>query len=122
MVGAYFASHPAVMPAVVVIEDGNHPATAQLPTAWLRTDEWYAFRTNPRDAVHVLATVDESTYEPGTSAMGTDHPIMWCHTIGAGRSWYTALGHTAESYVERDFRTHLWNGIRFAAGAMSGEC
>jgi cytochrome c len=122
LVGAYFASHPAVMPAVVVVEDADHPSTAQVPAEWERTDEWYAFRTNPGETVHVLATLDESTYEPGESTMGTDHPIVWCRSIGAGRSWYTALGHTAESYAEPAFRAHLWNGIKFAAGALAGEC
>ena len=48
--------------ATVRIEDTVHPSTAGLPAAWSRTDEWYNYRTNPRSTVHVLATLDESTY------------------------------------------------------------
>jgi type 1 glutamine amidotransferase len=118
LVGAYFASHPAVQRATVRIADPDSPATEGLPAIWRRTDEWYNFRTNPRGAVHVLATLDESSYEGGT--MGADHPIAWCREIDGGRGWYTAMGHTAESYGEPLFRLHLLTGIEVAAGLRGG--
>ena len=73
---------------------GDGPsATAGLPSAWMRTDEWYDFQTNPRTTATVLATVDESSYTGGT--MGADHPVVWTHTTtGGGRALYTAMGHT----------------------------
>ena len=64
--------------------------------------------------VHVLAALDERTYTGGT--MGGDHPISWCRFYEGGRSWYTALGHTRESYSEPLFLEHLLGGIQFAAG------
>ncbi len=118
LVGAYFASHPEIQRATVRIEDPGHPSTQGLPAAWGRTDEWYNFRSNPRAAAHILATLDESTYSGGK--MGTDHPIAWCQVIDGGRSWYTAMGHTAESYAEPLFRLHLLGGIESAAGVASG--
>jgi len=48
--------------------------------------------------------------------MGYDHPIAWCQEIDGGRSWYTAMGHTVESYAEPLFRLHLLGGIESAAG------
>jgi cytochrome c len=117
LVGAYFASHPAIQRARILIENPNHPSTKGLPAVWERTDEWYNFRSNPRGAAHVLATLDESTYSGG--AMGADHPIAWCQEIDGGRSWYTAMGHTAESYAEPLFRLHLLGGIESAAGFAS---
>jgi type 1 glutamine amidotransferase len=119
LVGAYFESHPSIQPATVRIADPAHPSTAGLPVAWTRTDEWYDFRTNPRSSVHVLATVDESTYQGG--AMGSDHPIAWCHQYDGGRAWYTGLGHTVESYSEDEFLRHLLGGITYAAG-LGGTC
>lgn len=118
LVGAYFASHPQIQRATVHIADPDHPSTRGLPAAWERTDEWYNFRANPRGEVRVLATLDETTYSGG--AMGTDHPIAWCHTMDGGRSWYTAMGHTKESYDEPLFRRHLLGGIESAAGAAAG--
>jgi type 1 glutamine amidotransferase len=113
LVGAYFSKHPAVQPATIRVEDRAHPATAHLGATWERVDEWYNFRTNPRPAVHVLATLDESTYTGGT--MGADHPIAWCHEYAGGRAFYTAGGHTVEAYGDPAFREHLLGGIRWAA-------
>jgi len=119
LVGAYFADHPSIQSATLHIEDPGHPSTKDLPASWRRTDEWYNFRTNPRGAVHVLATLDEASYAGGR--MGEDHPIAWCQEIDGGRSWYTAMGHTAESYGEPLFRRHLLGGIESAAG-LAGKC
>jgi uncharacterized protein len=115
LVGARFNGHPEVQPARVVVTRHDHPSTAHLPPAWERIDEWYEFRTNPRDAATVLLTVDESSYEGG--AMGDDHPLAWYHENCGGRSFYTALGHTEESYTEPAMLAHVLGGIRYAAGS-----
>ncbi len=117
LLGARFRGHPAVQVATVVVTDGAHPATRGLPHRQRRTDEWYAFRANPRPHVHVLLRVDEHTYRPGAFAMGRDHPIAWTQRIGAGRSFFTALGHAAATYGTKSFRRHLGGGIAWAAGA-----
>ena len=119
LVGAYFQSHPAVQPATIRIADPVHPSTRGLPVLWNRADEWYNFRANPRGRVHVLAVLDEATYSGGE--MGDDHPIAWCQFYDGGRAWYTALGHTRESYSEPLFLEHLLGGIQFAAG-FPEEC
>ncbi len=120
LVGAYFKGHPAIQPASIVVSDSVHPSTRDLPARWNRTDEWYNFQANPRARVHVLATVNEATYSGGE--MGDDHPIAWCQFYGGGRAWYTALGHTRESYSEPLFLRHLLGGIQFAAGFPDGDC
>ena len=115
LVGAYFLQHPDVQPASVDIEATEHPIVAGLPSPWTRTDEWYDFRTNPRPQVTVLATVDEATYTGGT--MGADHPISWVHpTPSGGRAFYTAMGHTKESYADPLFQQFLVAGLRGAGG------
>jgi len=119
LVGAWFSSHPAIQQANVRIEDSTNPSTSHLPATWTRTDEWYNYRTNPRANVHVLANLDEASYTGGT--MG-DHPITWCGQLGAGRSWYTGLGHTEESYADPNFTRMLLGGIRIAAGAVASSC
>ena len=91
-----------------------------MPGRWRRSDEWYDFRANPRGRVRVLATVDESTYAGGT--MGADHPIAWCQEYDGGRAWYSAMGHTAESFREPRFLAHLLAGIRYAAGQTVARC
>ena len=112
LVGAYFNNHPPGTPtATVKVEDPAHPSTAGIQRRWQRTDEWYNFRTNPaanpRTKLHVLASLDETTYTPGAGAMGTEHPIAWCQDYDGGRSWYTGMGHTEASFVDPAFlRSH----------------
>lgn len=120
LVGAYFHSHPAIQQATVRVEDHDHPATAHLDDAWERTDELYNYRTNPREQAKVLATLDETTYEGGT--MKGDHPIAWCQSYGGGRSFYTGLGHTKESYADESFRGHLLGGMQYATGQVKADC
>jgi type 1 glutamine amidotransferase len=116
LVGAHFRNHPAIQPARVRIQATRDPSTAGLPRSWTRTDEWYNLARNPRGSARVLATVDESSYAPGPGAMGADHPTAWAHTFDGGRAWYTAGGHTEESYSDPLFLRHLIGGIRYAAG------
>lgn len=115
LVGAYFRSHPEIQQATYRVENREHPATRHLPPSWVRTDEHYSFRENPRGRVQVLISLDEGSYAPGKDAMG-DHPVVWYQELeGGGRSFYTALGHTKESYSDPLFREHVASAISWAA-------
>ncbi len=114
LVGVYFKAHPAIQAAVLNVEDYGHLSTASLPESWQRIDEWYDFQTNPQDNARVLLRLDETSYVGGT--MGSDHPISWYHNYDGGRAWYTAGGHTTESFTEPLFLDHLLGGILYAAG------
>jgi type 1 glutamine amidotransferase len=109
LVGARFDRHdPGVSERTVRVVDRRTAATRALPAAWTRTDEWYRFRSRPR--AHVLAELDES------------RPLAWCHRYDGGRSVYTAMGHTKESYAEPQFVGHLLGTIEMAAGRVRFAC
>ncbi len=114
LVGAQFSDHPAIQTATLNVEDATHPASAHLATTFSWEDEWYNFRENPRAHVDVLLSVDESSYAGGT--MG-DHPIAWTHSVGQGRAFYTALGHSADAYTDPTFVGHLEGAIGWARRA-----
>ncbi|MFM1830358.1 MAG: hypothetical protein RLZZ558_698 [Planctomycetota bacterium] len=114
LVGAWFRNHTDVIAAVVTVERPDGPGMRGLPQPWRRTDEWYAFQTNPRPHTQVLASLDDA--QMGEAGMGGDHPIAWCHAMDRGRAWYTGMGHTVESFAEPLFRGHLREGIRWAMG------
>src|SRR5918994_2632148 len=118
--GARFRNHPAQQQATMVVESPNHPSTTMLPKLWSRFDEWYNFTSNPREDVHVLLTLDESTYNPGSGRMGADHPIAWCHNFEGGRSWYEGAGHVDSAYTDPLFLDHLLGGIEWTAGVVDG--
>jgi type 1 glutamine amidotransferase len=114
--GAWFASHPVIQPAKLRVERPQDPRVAFLPQVWERTDEWYNFRSNPRARVDVLLTLDETSYQGGT--MGADHPMVWSHAggpLGEGRAFYTALGHTLESWQDPLFLQHIEAALLWAA-------
>ena len=112
LVGAYFKTHPAGGAHVKVqIENRGNPSTNGLPSLWIRPDEWYEWRENPRGKVQVLASLDESFYKPNPA----DHPIAWCHWQGKGRSWYTEMGHYQEAYSDKIYLSHLYGGLMWAA-------
>ena len=120
LAGAYFLDHPSmndtfpqIQEAVLHIADANHPATKGLPKDWRRKDEWYNFKKLSKD-IHPLIMLDESTYRGGR--MGSSHPVSWYHEYDGGRAFYTALGHTEESYSEPLFLQHILGGIQYAIG------
>jgi hypothetical protein len=123
-----FVGHPLwpqLQEAVVRVIDREHPATRQLPSSWIRTDEWYSFEKSARDlGAQVLATLDESSYEPEAFfqelRMG-DHPIIWAHCPGEGRAFYSALGHSAEAYADEAHHQMLRGAIAWAA-RHEGSC
>lgn len=117
---ARFRNHPAQQTATMRVESPGHPSTTMLPAEWVRFDEWYNFTANPREDVHVLITLDESTYNPGNGAMGADHPLAWCHNFEGGRSWYEGAGHTDASWSDPLFLEHILGGIEWTAGVVSG--
>lgn len=115
LVGAWSSGHPEIQPAAVDVVTPRDGSTTALPARWSREDEWYGFLTNPRaNGVRVLATLDETSYLAREWSMGADHPIAWSHEFDGGRAWYTAGGHTEESYAEPLFLGHLLGGIQYA--------
>ncbi|KAH8909250.1 class I glutamine amidotransferase-like protein [Coniochaeta sp. PMI_546] len=133
MIGAVFTDHPEPQHGVVTIEDPSHgiirgtigkgkstwhgydrvanPGGGGSNVRWGCFDEWYNYAQNPRSVsnVHVLYSVDETTYQSGKH--GQDHPIAWCQDFEGGRSFYTALGHFDEAYSDEAFLGQLLNAI-----------
>lgn len=116
LVGAWFNGHPNdpnVREAVVKVVDKFHISTKHLPDTWTRNDEWYNYK-DIRPEINVLLNLDEKSYQGGTN--GDNHPITWAREFDGGRTWYTGLGHTDESYSDPAFLEMLWGGIQYAAG------
>ena len=63
--------------------------------AWIAP--WYRFRSAPADR-SVLLTHD-------------GEPVAWSGTVDDGAVWYTALGHTDESWADPLFVDHVVAGI-----------
>jgi type 1 glutamine amidotransferase len=113
LVGGYFKSHPKQQQAKFNIVDKDNPATAGFPDPWEHFDELYNFKyLNP--GIKVLIKIDETSYTGG--ANGDNHPMAWYHEYEGGRAFYTALGHTDETWSDPLFLHHLLAGIKYAMG------
>lgn len=119
LVGAQFASHPEQQEAELKILDSNFIATKGLPAQWRHFDEWYNFKNYYWEAMNILITVDEKSYTGGGN--GDFHPVSWYHNYDGGRSFYTALGHTEESFSNPMFITHLRGGLIYAMNYKKGK-
>src|SRR4051794_31009849 len=108
--------------ATVKVADRGHAAGGKaLPEYFQRIDRWYNFADNVRGLSHVIATVDENTYAGGntmalTTPLTNDHPVVWCKDYQGGRSFYTAMGNTAEGFSGAEFRKHLGGAVLWTAG------
>ncbi|MGA9637248.1 ThuA domain-containing protein, partial [Flavobacterium sp.] len=117
MIGAQFKSHPKQQKAVLNVDTNNpHPATTHYPASFEKFDEWYNFKKPVAQHVNVILSIDETSYQG--DRMGTHHPISWYHVYEGGRVFYTAMGHTDESYVDTNFLKHLQEGIRWSLGEI----
>lgn len=101
--------------AVVNVEDKKSPIMKGVPPAFpIITEEWYTYDKSPRldKNIHVLATVDESTYIPSRDIkMGGDHPVIWTNTKKPGKNLYIFMGHSPDLFNNPSYTTLLRNAI-----------
>lgn len=122
MLGTHFRDHPLLPKqtpeAEIITEDRTNLTTCHLPSRWRKTDEWYNFKQDVRgkDSIHVLLSLNEASYSSfwPSKRMGGDHPISWTNIVGKGRMFYTALGHTPETFTDHYAMPHIVAGIEWA--------
>lgn len=117
LVGGVFKNHPNepsnVQNARIDVVNSQHPSTEKLPLSFEIQDEWYNYRDIYSDN-KVLMTVDEKSYRGGEH--GDYHPIAWYKEFDGGRSFYTGLGHSIDTFNKPEFQHLLLGGIQYAVG------
>ena len=113
LIGGRFTSHPPGTPeGTIRVVDPKHRANKGLPATVRRVDEWYYFDDyNPEAKLLVTldpASIGEKDVNP--------NPVSWTHEFEGARVFYTAMGHTNESFTDRNFLTHLAGGLRWVLG------
>ncbi len=107
----------ATASAKVNVEDQKHPVMkGVLKSFVLDNDEWYTYNKSPRPNVHVLATVDESTYNPPSDIKMGDHPVVWVNEKMKARNVYFLMGHDGSLLQSKDFTTMFANAIKWTSG------
>jgi type 1 glutamine amidotransferase len=116
MGGIEFKKHiPGGTAALLTVEDRNHPAMKGLPASFVTKDEWYTYNQSPRPNVHVLASIDEATYDPQKDVKMGDHPVIWTNDHVKARNIYIAMGHFPALFQDEAYTTLVCNAIFWAA-------
>ncbi|HEY4289093.1 MAG TPA: ThuA domain-containing protein [Puia sp.] len=104
--------------ATVHIEDHRHPVMEGIPDSFaVMKEEWYTYDRSPRPNVHVIANVDESSYQPDTTVKMGDHPVIWSNEKMRARNIYIFMGHSPILFDDPVYKKIFSNAIFWAASA-----
>jgi uncharacterized protein len=100
----------------VNVEDMSHPVMKGIPSSFpVKKEEWYTYDKSPRKNVHVIASVDESSYSPASAKKMGDHPVVWTNKKYAARNVYIFMGHSPDLFDDENYRMLFRNAIFWAA-------
>jgi uncharacterized protein len=121
MGGIRFSNYIATFAeGTVSVEDSSHPTMRGVPSSFrVMRDEWYTYDRSPRSAVHVLARVNESTYDPPSDIKMGDHPVVWTNLHVKARNIYIFMGHDPALFGNPSYTTLVRNAIFWAAPKSS---
>lgn len=105
LLGGHANWHPPGLTFTVNIDDPDHPITQAL-TDFEVEDEIYISAYAPD--LHILASAQWQ---------GRSHPMAWVKPYGAGRVFYTALGHGPGTFARPAMQQLIMQGVRWAARA-----
>ena len=107
---------PTFVSGKVNVEDPSHPVMKNLGSSFeIKDEEWYTYDKSPRPNVHVLASVDENSYTPGSTIKMGDHPVVWTNEQMKARNVYIFMGHRPEHFQNPAFTTLFHNAIVWAS-------
>jgi type 1 glutamine amidotransferase len=127
MLGGEFAHHGRQVSVDCINVDPSNPATAQLPKTWtIQQEEIYQFKNYDPTKVHDLLILNK---HPENGAPG-HFGVCWCKDYGAGKVFYTSLGHREDIWdadpnlpdrknsveISKAYQAHVLGGIEWALG------
>jgi type 1 glutamine amidotransferase len=101
--GVFYRNNWPPMPAVLVVDDPDHPVTKGLPKSFISpSNEWYQWKPSPRERknIRVLVTLSPVNYPFGLKDIITDGdlPVVWTNTDY--RMIYLNMGHGAGIFTD----------------------
>jgi len=125
MIGGRFDEHPwGITTATVVVDDPQFPAMKNFPSPLVVRDEHYQLKEFSRDKVRVLAHLDAAKLDvkqPLVHRTDGDFPVAWAKTYGAGRVFYSTLGHEPALWDSKPIQEMYFNAMRWALRLVDGD-
>ena len=108
---------PTFASGLVKVEDIAHPCMKGVSKSFIiEKEEWYTYDKSPRPNVHVIASVDESSYSPNSEIKMGDHPVIWTNEKVATPNLYIFMGHSLDLFASKDYTLLFQNAIFWAVG------
>jgi type 1 glutamine amidotransferase len=116
MVGGTFDGHPWHEKVGVSVLDPDTAATAHLGARFEISDEIYQFKNFAREPLRILLALDNASIDASKGNQGKDglYAVAWMREWGAGRVFYTSLGHEPAVWKDARFQKHLLGGLSWA--------
>lgn len=112
MTGGQWVAHPGgIVDYTVEIVAHDDPITKGISDFRMRSEQYY-MHTDPGNEV-LATTTFKSPAAPWVD--GTVMPVVWKRTWGAGRVFYSSLGHVAADFAVPEVREILRRGMCWAA-------
>jgi type 1 glutamine amidotransferase len=125
MLGGRYDGHPwGSTTGTIINEDPSFPATRHFGAApFTFTDEFYQAKDYSRDKLRVLLRLDVSKMPPNGEVHRTDgdFPLVWAKMYGKGRVFYSALGHAASTWDDRDIDQMYFEAIKWSMGLTDAD-
>lgn len=119
MLGGEFQGHGAQVGVECLVTDPNHPSTKHLGESYcIEKEEIYLLKNYDRKKVRDLLILDK---HPNKKQEKGHFPVTWCKTTGAGKIFYTTLGHREDVWENPLYQQHILGGIKWALGLEPGE-
>ena len=114
MIGGQWVAHPGnIIDYTVQISDSDHEITRGLGEFAMHSEQYY-LHTDPGN--QVLATTTFSGEHEGADWIaGTRMPVLWTRMWGAGRVFYSALGHVNADFEVYEAAETIRRGMLWAA-------
>ena len=113
MVGGQFVAHPdGIINYTVNIAAPNDPIVAGLDDFQMHSEQYY-MHTDPGNQVLATTTLEGRQSAPWVN--GTIMPVVWKRTWGAGRVFYSSLGHVARDFDVPQAREIQRRGMLWAS-------
>lgn len=120
MIGGTFDGHPwnAGETVTITVHDPDHPAMRPLGWEFQIKDEIYQYKNWQPEKVRVLMSLN---MEKCPTKKPYHVPVSWVKNYGAGRVFYSNLGHNESTWVNPLFLEHATGGFRWALGLEPGD-
>ncbi len=114
MTGGQWVAHPGnIINYTVNISDSNHEITRGLKDFAMKSEQYY-LHTDPGNQVLATTTFD-GTQENAHWIAGTVMPVLWTRMWGAGKVFYSSLGHVNSDFEVFEAAETVRRGMLWAA-------